>query len=125
MFTSLQFTGDLEENTSVYQAVTMAESVKKLLDMGDFHSVVDCVQSRITSQHTNIVSRDIEKKLREKVKSRRMVYHSTLFMSRLMQSNLCPKRQRGKVQSMWNGWQRLQSKRERRGRERGDCQTGG
>eukprot|EP00090_Calanus_glacialis_P006925 TRINITY_DN15410_c0_g1_i1.p1 TRINITY_DN15410_c0_g1~~TRINITY_DN15410_c0_g1_i1.p1 ORF type:complete len:116 (-),score=40.30 TRINITY_DN15410_c0_g1_i1:268-582(-) len=42
------------------------ESVKKLLHMGDFHSVVDCVRNRITVQHTGIVSREVERRLRDK-----------------------------------------------------------
>ena len=48
--------------------IDMTDSVKKVLDMGDFHSVVDCVTSRIKTQHCNIMSRDIERKLREKVR---------------------------------------------------------
>ena len=47
--------------------IDMTDSVKKVLDMGDFHSVVDCMTSRIKTQHCNIMSRDIERKLREKV----------------------------------------------------------
>ena len=55
--------------TSAYQAARMGEteSVKKLLHMGDFHSVVDCVRNRITVQHTGIVSREVERRLRDKV----------------------------------------------------------
>ena len=66
----------------------MAESVKKLLDMGDLHSVVGCVKSRITAKHTHIVSKDIERKLREKVK-RRLIYMSAIFTHFFCPGILC------------------------------------
>ena len=49
--------------------MNQTESVKKVLemDMGTFHSVVDCVASKMTAQHSRMFSREVEKRLKEKV----------------------------------------------------------
>ena len=55
--------------------MNQAESVKKLLemDMGSFHSVVDCVAGKMTAQHSSLLSKEVEKRLREKVRWQEVV----------------------------------------------------
>ena len=62
------------------------ESVKKVLEMemGTFHSVVDCVASKMTAQHSSLFSREVEKRLREKVRQEVLML---LFFTTLKTTN--------------------------------------
>ena len=64
------------------------ESVKKVLEMemGTFHSVVDCVASKMTAQHSSLFSREVEKRLREKVRQEVLIL--LFFTTRKKQQTL-------------------------------------